>query len=88
MPGFASSAAGVTGTPIRQAVFCGAQAASMGFGRENGPERFTWVEDYFDYENQFGVACGALFGIKKTIFNGSDFATIAVRTWADAHTTN
>lgn len=88
VPGFSSSASGVTGTPIKQAALCGAQAASMAFGRGNGPERYEWVEDYFDYENQFGVAAGCIAGMKKTRFNGSDFATIAIRTWGDTHTSN
>jgi N4-gp56 family major capsid protein len=72
----------------RLGVFCGAQAMGMAFGRENGPEKFNWVEDYFDYENQFGVAAGMIGGMKKLVFNGSDFATIAVATWAEAHTSN
>jgi len=72
----------------RIAAFCGAQAVGMAFGRDNGPERFNWVEDYFDYENQFGVAAGCIAGMKKLVFNGSDFATINVRTWAQAHTTS
>lgn len=72
----------------RVAVFCGAQAVGMAFGRDNGPERFNWVEDYFDYENQFGVAAGCIAGMKKLVFNGSDFATLNVRTFAAAHTTS
>lgn len=89
IPGFSSSAGeAYTGTPVRQAVFCGAQAAAMAFGRENGPERYQWVEDYFDYENQFGVAAGCIAGLKKLRFNGSDFATIAVRTWGQSHSSN
>jgi len=78
----------VTGSAVantRMAAFCGAQAVGMAFGRENGPERFNWVEDYFDYENQFGVAAGCIGGLKKLVFNGSDFATIAVATYAAAH---
>lgn len=88
VPGFSSSAAGVTGTPIKQAVLCGAQAVGMAFGRGHGPERYEWVEDYFDYENQFGVAAGCIAGLKKLVFNGSDFATIAIRTWGDSHSSN
>lgn len=70
------------------AVMCGAQAVGMAFGRDNAPERYQWVEDYFDYENQFGVAAGMIGGMKKMVYNGSDFATIAIRTWASSHSTN
>ncbi len=80
--------AGVLASNVRRAVFCGAQACAMAFGRDNGPERFNWVEDYFDYENQFGVAAGCIAGLVKNTFNGSDFATIAVPTYAVAHTTS
>jgi len=85
--GFSAGTA-LTANAGRVAVLCGAQACSMGFGRGHGPERYEWVEDYFDYENQFGVAAGCIAGMKKTIYNGSDFATIAIRTFAAAHTTN
>ena len=72
----------------RVAVMCGAQAVGMAFGRGNSPERYDWVEDYFDYANQFGVAAGCVAGMKKLVFNGSDFATIAIKTWGQAHTTS
>lgn len=85
--GFSAGTALVANTG-RVAVLCGAQAAIMAFGRGNSPERYEWVEDYFDYENQFGVAAGCIAGMKKTVFNGSDFATIAIRTWAKAHSSN
>jgi N4-gp56 family major capsid protein len=69
----------------RAAVFAGAQACALAFGRDNGPERFSWVEDFFDYDNQFGVAAGSIAGLKKMVFNSADFATIQVNTWAAAH---
>lgn len=72
----------------RIAVLAGAQAMGCAFGRGHSPERYEWVEDYFDYENQFGVAAGCIGGMKKMIFNGSDFATITMRTWGQAHTTS
>ena len=89
VPSFSVGSAGAalpTGGKI--AAFCGAQAVGMAFGRESGPERFTWVEDYFDYENQFGVGAGCIAGMKKLIFNGSDFAVITCRTFGDVHTSN
>ena len=87
IPGF-SAGTSLVANKGRIAVMAGAQAMAMAFGRDNGPERYQWVEDYFDYENQFGVAAGCIAGMKKTRYNGSDFATIAIRTFADAHTTN
>ena len=86
VPLISGSAAGATG--VGRAIFCGAQAVGMAFGRDNGPERFNWVEDYFDYENQFGVAAGCIAGMKKLVFNGSDFATIVCSTYAAAHTSS
>lgn len=71
----------------RVAAFCGAQAVGMAFGRGTSPEKFDWVEDFFDYDNQFGVAAGAIAGMKKLVFNGSDFATIVCPTFAQLHTT-
>lgn len=43
-----SAAAGTAVTTVRRAVFCGAQAAVMAFGRDGGVERFNWVEKGFD----------------------------------------
>lgn len=87
IPGFSAGAA-LTANNGRIACLAGAQAIGMAFGRGHSPERYEWVEDYFDYENQFGVAAGMIGGMKKMVYNGSDFATIAIRTFAAAHTTN
>lgn len=78
-----STSAGIT--TVRRAVFAGAQAAVMAFGRDNGPERFTWVEELFDYENELGVSAGLIFGMKKAVFNSADFATIVLSSYAVAH---
>jgi N4-gp56 family major capsid protein len=87
IPGFSAGTA-LSADHGRIAVFCGAQAMGAAFGRGHSPERYEWVEDYFDYDNQFGVAAGCIGGMKKMIFNGSDFATITIRTFAQAHTTS
>ena len=87
-PRISSFSLGAVPTGGRIAVMCGAQAVGMAFGRGHSPERYEWVEDYFDYENQFGVASGCIGGMKKMVFNGSDFATIAIKTFAAAHTSN
>lgn len=66
------------GLSVFSNIFCGAQAAVAAFGRDNGPNTFSWTEEYFDYENQLGVACGTIWGVKKTQFNGIDFGTIRI----------
>jgi N4-gp56 family major capsid protein len=82
----ASSVAATTAVAnTRRAVFAGAQACMCAFGRDNGPERFTWVEELFDYENQLGVAAGLIYGLKKSVFNSTDFAVITMDTYAAAH---
>lgn len=63
-----------------RAVLCGAGAAIASFGRGNGPERFTWVEDLDDYENQFGVAAGTIWGVKGTRYNSQNYGRVIVST--------
>ncbi len=70
----------------RRAVFCGAQAAGMAFGKGNSlGNKFSWVEELFDYENQLGVAAGTIAGLKKLQFNGNDMGTIVIPTYAVSH---
>lgn len=76
----------LTATNARRAVLCGAQAVALGFGQDNSDEQMTWVEEFFDYGNQLGVSAGAIFGLKKSVFNSTDFGSIVVTTKAKAHT--
>lgn len=71
-------------TRVRRAVFCGAQAAAMCFGKGYAGAKANWTEESFDYESQLGVACDILFGAKKTVFNSTDFGVITVPTFAAA----
>ncbi|NJM12592.1 MAG: N4-gp56 family major capsid protein [Synechococcaceae cyanobacterium SM1_2_3] len=88
------STAGTAVDNTRRAVLCGAQAATIAFGSENGATRFNWVEEKFDYNNQFGVAAGSIWGLKKTKYipadnsatNAEDFGTIVVSTYAASPT--
>lgn len=80
-----NSSTGAAVTAVRRAVLAGAQALMLGYGRDNGPGRFTWVEELFDYENELGVSVGCIYGMKKTIFNSMDFADIVMATYAVAH---
>jgi hypothetical protein len=45
----------------------------------------SWVEELFDFGNQLGVSAGAIFGIKRLVFNGFSFSSILVPTYAAAH---
>lgn len=67
---------------VRRGIFAGAQAGCLCFGRGNSQNRFTWNEELFDYGNQLGVASGLVWGMKKTIYNSEDFATIVISTGA------
>jgi N4-gp56 family major capsid protein len=78
-----------TATPlVYRSVFCGAQSAAIAYGRDNGAERFSWVEELFDYGNQLGVSAGAIWGLKKLQFNSQDFGTIVASTYAAARTSS
>ncbi len=77
--------AGAAIDTVRRAVMCGAQSVTMGFGRDEGPNRYTWVEELFDYENELGVAAGTIFGMKKSRFNAKDFGTCVMASYAAAH---
>jgi N4-gp56 family major capsid protein len=72
-------------TTVRRGLFAGAQAGMCAFGRDSGPERYTWVEELFDYENELGVSAGLIWGLKKTVFNSLDYATIVLSSYATTH---
>ena len=84
------STTGLNIDTTRRAVLCGAQAAIIAFGSDNGASRYNWFEELFDYGNQFGVAAGSIFGLKKTRYvpeddatvNNEDFGTVVVSTRA------
>jgi N4-gp56 family major capsid protein len=80
------SNAGAAQTSTRRAVLCGAQAAAVGFGKEfSKGSHFKWIEELFDYERELGVSAQTVWGIKKSVFNAKDFATIVATTYAIAH---
>lgn len=71
---------------VRRAIFAGAQAACIAYGRDAASGKMSWVEELFDYKNQLGVSAGMIWGLTKTVFNSADFGTIVVPTWAENHT--
>jgi N4-gp56 family major capsid protein len=73
------------GSKIGRAIFCGAQAGILAFGRGFSTNRMDWTEELFDYKNSLGVEAGCIAGLKKTVYNSKDFATITV---SAAHSAN
>lgn len=84
VPIITGSPASGTAANFRRGVLCGAQACLMAFGQDDQPNKMTWVEELFDYENQLGVSAGMIAGMKKAVFNSADFATIAISSYAPA----
>lgn len=81
------STSGAAVTNARRAVLAGAQAAMFATGRDYGrgeTNKFSWVEESFDYGNQLGVSAGSIFGLKKTRFNSQDYATFVAATYTPA----
>lgn len=76
--------AGNTGIAnVRRAIFMGAQAGVVAFGKEgDSAETFAWAEELFDYGNQLGVGVAGVFGVKKTRFNSADFATLVLSSYS------
>jgi N4-gp56 family major capsid protein len=82
-----NSTTGAAVANTRRAVLCGAQAAMFATGRDTGEgqrDKFSWVEESFDYGNQLGVSAGSIFGLKKTRFSSKDFATFVASTYTPA----
>lgn len=82
LPKGVHSTSGASVANTRRSVFCGAQALGVAFGKNGGESKFNWVEDLFDYEHELGVAAMNIFGMKKTRYNGEDYGTITVTTYA------
>lgn len=88
-----NSSTGAVVSNVRRNVLCGAQAACLAFGRDNGPTRFSWCEKKFDYDNQLGVEAGSIFGMKKTVYQieddsaaAFDYGAMTISSYGVAHT--
>ena len=64
-----------TGITLARALFCGAGAAVIGYGGVP-----NWVEDKFDYDNEWGIALSLFYATGKPDFNSEDYGVIAVDT--------
>lgn len=77
---------------VRRAVFLGAQAGVIAFGKEGGPTRYKLVEEVFDYQRELGIAAKTLLGFKKTTYHSQsarqkneDFGVIVIPTYAKSN---
>jgi N4-gp56 family major capsid protein len=72
-------------TNIGRFVFVGAQALAVAVGIADGgaenPLRVKWVEEPLDANNQLRVTAGMIWGMKKSIFGGSDYAVVTGSTF-------
>lgn len=74
-------------TSVRRAVLLGAQAACCAFGqKDSGPMKYRWNEELLDHKRRLEVSAWCIWGIKKSVFNSSDFGTVVVSTYAAAST--
>jgi len=72
-------------THVRRAVFCGAQAAAVGYGLIGGVGKYDWKEQELDYTRTHGVMAHTICGIKKMVFNSVDYGTIVISSYSAAH---
>lgn len=72
-------------TTVRRAVLLGAQSAVAAFGMNRQPTKYKMVEELFDYQRELGVSAQTILGMKKTVFDSTDFGTVVVSTYAAAH---
>lgn len=78
------TAAGADAPNVRRAVLLGGQAAMMGFGRDNGPNKITWNEELFDHKRRLEISALTIHGLKKTRYNSVDYGTVVMSTYAAA----
>lgn len=82
IPQGVNSSSGAAISTVRRAVLCGAQSATLAFGKGHSFNNMDWNEETFDYGNQLGVEAGCIFGLKKNIWNSKDFGCLVLSTYA------
>ena len=66
----------------RRAIFAGAQACHIAFGMNNRDSTMDWAEELDDFGEILGIAAGCNWGIKKAQYNGQDYGTCVLTTYA------
>lgn len=77
-----STADGSIVANVRRSVLCGAQSICLAYGQGHGQNKYDWTEELFDYGNQLGVEGGCIGGMKKSRYDGKDFGTLVLSTYA------
>ncbi len=80
------SAAGADVPTAKRAVLLGGQAVMMGFGNDGSTERYVWNEELFDHKRRMEISAMTIHGMKKTRYNGLDYGTVVVSSYAAAST--
>lgn len=74
--------AGTAVANTKRALFLGAQAATLAFGRGMGEsQKFRWLEELRDFGRQIGIGVSAIWGLTKTEFASTDFAVQGIDTY-------
>jgi hypothetical protein len=55
---------------------------AIGFGMDKSIGRYRWNEELYDHKRRLEVSGWSIFGLKKMVFNSSDFGSIVVSTYA------
>ncbi len=74
------NASSVAISTVRRAVFMGAQAGLLGFGQNSGENKYRWNEELYDHKRRLEVSAWSIWGLKKAVWNATDFATITIST--------
>lgn len=77
---------GLVAPSVRRAVFAGKQSAVVAFGKRNGPNRYSWEEETFDYSKWLGLSIGTVGGLKASVLDSKFYGNIVLSTFAVAHT--
>lgn len=84
--------AGAAVDTTRRALFLGAQALSMAFGRDGDESAVKWHEEAFDHGRRLSVSASTIGGAKKCKYNDAagnadeDFGVITMSSYAAAAT--
>lgn len=81
-----NSSSGAAITTVKRAVLLGAQAAAVAFGKNNGPTTYNWNEELIDHKRKLEVSILTMWGLKKTVYNSSDYGSVVVSSYGAAHT--